>query len=174
MTDDTSLSDDTTLEGIDGATDVRWLDETELRQWMTVARVLWRLPAALERELERDSELSWTEYHTLAFLSEKAQHTRRMSDLAAVTNASLSRLSHLVTRLEQRGYIRREPDPADGRYTNAILTDEGYAKLVASAPAHVETVRSLVFDVIEPGEMEVLREIFDRLAVTIDESGLLG
>jgi DNA-binding MarR family transcriptional regulator len=155
------------------ATDTRWLDDVELEQWMMMGRILSRLPAALERQLERDSGLSWTEYHTLAMLSEKPNHTRRMSELADVTNASLSRLSHLANRLEGRGYIRREPDPTDGRYTNAILTDDGYAKLVASAPAHAEAVRSLVFDVAEPGDMEVVRKVFGRVAARIDESGLL-
>jgi DNA-binding MarR family transcriptional regulator len=167
------MTSNTSPEGPDVGTDTRWLGDAELAQWMMMGRILSRLPAALERQLERDSGLSWTEYHTLAMLSEKPNRTRRMSELAEVTNASLSRLSHLVNRLEQRGYIRREPDSTDGRYTNAILTDDGYAKLVASAPSHAETVRSLVFDVAEPGEMEVLRKVFGRISATIDESGLL-
>ena len=69
-----------------------------------------------------------------------------MSDLAAVTNASLSRLSHLVTAARVVGLRRREPDPTDGRSTRAVLTETGYAKLVASAPAHVVAVRTLVID----------------------------
>ena len=77
-----------------------------------------------------------------------------MSDLAAVTNASLSRLSHLVKRLESWGFVRREPDPTDGRFTIAILTESGYAKLVASAPAHVHCVRELVIDEFIPAELD--------------------
>jgi DNA-binding MarR family transcriptional regulator len=123
--------------------------------------------------LEQDSGLSWIEYHTLAMLSENPDHTTRMSELAAVTDASLSRLSHLVSRLEGWGYVRREPDPCDGRYTNAILTDDGYAKLVASAPSHAEMVRRLVFDCAAPDEMELIKKVFTRIAAAIDDSGLV-
>ena len=87
-----------------------------------------KLRWALECQLERDSDLSFIEYHALARLSEEPDGTLRMSELAALTNASLSRLSHLVKRLEERGLVRREPDPADGRFTNAILTDQGVGR----------------------------------------------
>src|ERR1700742_4575654 len=113
----------------------RWLTAEEEAAWRTFARVLVQLPWALEGQLQRDADLSFIEYHALAMLSEAPDHTRRMSDLAAVTNASLSRLSHLIKRLEGRGYVRRETDPTDGRYTNAVLTKAGHDHLVASAPA---------------------------------------
>src|ERR1700733_10122067 len=99
-----------------GAT--RWLDGDEQAAWRALAEVMVRLPWALECQLQRDAGLSFIEYHTLARLSEEPTHTLRMSELAVLTNASLSRLSHLVKRLESRGLVRREPDPTDGRYTN--------------------------------------------------------
>ena len=77
----------------------------------------------------------------------------RMSELAEVTIASLSRLSHLIKRLERRDLVRREPDPDDGRYTNAILTPAGLRLLTASAPAHVAKVRELVIDALSPAEL---------------------
>src|SRR5216683_619118 len=119
------------------ATRVRWLGDDEELAWRAVATMMHKLRWALECQLERDSDLSFTEYHALVRLSEEPDHTLRMSELAALTNASLSRLSHLVKRLESWGFVRRETDPTDGRFTNAILTDAGYAKLVASAPGHV-------------------------------------
>jgi DNA-binding MarR family transcriptional regulator len=104
----------------------RWLTADEEAAWRAVASVLVPLPWALECQLQRDAGLSFIEYHAMAMLSETPEHTRRMSDLAAVTNASLSRLSHLVKRLEDRGFVRRETDPTDGRYTNAVLTKAGH------------------------------------------------
>ena len=86
-----------------------------------------------------------------------------MSELAEVTDASLSRLSHLVKRLELRDLVRREPDPADGRYTNAILTETGLRLLVASAPAHVARVRELVIDALSPDELCHLRAASERI-----------
>ena len=93
-----------------------------------------------------------------------------MSELAVLTNASLSRLSHLVTRLEKWGFVRREPDPTDGRYTNAILTKAGHDKLRDSAPAHVEAVRQLVVDEFSPTELAKLRAFCERIVARVDAS----
>ena len=84
-----------------------------------------------------------------------------MSSLADLANASLSRLSHLVKRLEERGLVRREPDPADGRFTNAILTDKGFQTLAEAAPGHVADVRSLVIDVLSPEQLRRLGLVAD-------------
>ena len=135
-----------------------------------MASVMHKLGWALECQLERDSDLSFIEYHALARLSEEPDRTLRMSELAVVTNASLSRLSHLVTRLEKWGFVRREPDTTDGRFTNAILTKAGYAKLVASAPAHVAAVRQLVIDEFSPAELDQLREFCERIVARVDAS----
>jgi DNA-binding MarR family transcriptional regulator len=92
----------------------------------------------------------------------------RMSSLAEVTNTSLSRLSHLVKRIEARGLVRREPDRVDGRFTNAILTDEGFQILAAAAPAHVAHVRSLVIDVLSPEQLRRLGLAADRIMSRIE------
>jgi DNA-binding MarR family transcriptional regulator len=94
----------------------------------------------------------------------------RMSSLAEVTNASLSRLSHLVKRLEERELVRRQSDPADGRFTNAILTDHGFQTLAAAAPGHVAHVRSLVIDVLSPEQLRRLGQVADRIMSRIDTS----
>ena len=129
-----------------------------------------KLRWALECQLERDSDLSFIEYHALARLSEEEDRTLRMSELAALTDASLSRLSHLVKRLEARGLVRRQPDPANGRYTNAVLTDAGYAKLVQSAPSHVACVRQLVIDEFSPAELARLAAASERIIAQVDAS----
>jgi DNA-binding MarR family transcriptional regulator len=127
-----------------------------------------RLRWALECELQRDAGLSFLEYHALARLSEMPEHTMRMSELAEVTDSSLSRLSHLIKRLEVRQLVRREPDPGDGRYTNAILTPEGLELLVASAPAHVAKVRELVIDALTPAQLRQLRAASERILERVE------
>src|SRR3981081_461634 len=112
----------------------KWLTPAQLEAWQALTLLFARLPTALEAQLQRDSQLSYIEYYALAGLSEQPNHAMRLSELAVLTNAELSRLSHLITRLEKRGYVRREPDPDDGRYTNAVLTDAGYHHLDARAP----------------------------------------
>jgi DNA-binding MarR family transcriptional regulator len=148
----------------------RWLIGEEEQAWRAVGSMMHKLDWALECQLERDSDLSFIEYYTLARLSEDPARTLRMSELAEVTNASLSRLSHLVTRLEKWGFVRREPDPTDGRYTNAILTKAGHDKLRDSAPRHVEAVRQLVIDEFSRTELAKLRAYCERIVARVDAS----
>src|SRR5262245_10516314 len=131
---------------MDAMPEARWLSDEESQTWLALASVLIRLPSALDAQLQRDAGLTLFEYQVLAGLSMSGGHTLRMSDLAAFAQGSLSRLSQVVGRLEKRGWVRRAPDPADGRYTLAILTDSGLDKVTATAPGHVEAVRGLVFD----------------------------
>jgi DNA-binding MarR family transcriptional regulator len=150
--------------------DARWLSRDEEAAWRSIVQVMVKLPWAIEYQLQRDAGLSFTEYHVLARLSEDADHTLRMSELAMLTNASLSRLSHLIKRLEARGLVRRETDANDGRFTNAIMTDSGYALLVASAPNHVAHVRTLVIDALSPADLRHLHIAAQRLLKRLDES----
>jgi DNA-binding MarR family transcriptional regulator len=149
----------------------RWLTATQLEAWRAFTMLLARLPTALEQQLQRDAALSYIEYYALAGLSEAAEHTMRMSELAVLTNAELSRLSHLISRLEKRGYVRRETDPTDSRYTNAVLTETGYECVVAAAPGHVATVRELVIDALDDDELDTLRAIATRIIAGIDDPG---
>jgi DNA-binding MarR family transcriptional regulator len=153
-----------------GEPPVRWLAEAELDSWLSLVRLMIWLPWSIDQQLQRDSDLRIVEYQVLAMLSESPERTLRMSSLAEVTNASLSRLSHLVTRLEERGLVRREPDPADGRFTNAILTDKGFQTLAEAAPGHVAHVRSLVIDVLSPEQLRRLGLVADRIVSRIDTS----
>lgn len=153
------------------ASEPRWLTPAEQRAWRSLARILFRLPAALDAQLQRESRLSHFEYMVLACLSEAPGRTLRMSDLAAMAHGSLSRLSHVVKRLEKRDWVHRSPCVEDGRYINATLTDSGYTKLVDSAPGHVAAVRTLVVDTLSAGQIEELAEIGGRIAEALDRNG---
>ncbi|MEV6737141.1 MarR family transcriptional regulator [Streptomyces sp. NPDC051104] len=122
----------------EGTREPRWLTSDERDAWLSLIAMTIKLPAALEAQLQRDAAITLYEYLVLAGLSEAPDRTRRMSDLAVLANGSLSRLSHVVKRLERRGWVRREPCPEDGRATNAVLTEAGWTKTVATAPGHVE------------------------------------
>jgi DNA-binding MarR family transcriptional regulator len=145
-----------------------WLDAEERQAWLSLAGVLVRLPAALDAQLRRDAGISHFEYQLLALLSEAPGRTLRMSTLAAQAEGSLPRLSQAIARLEQRDWVSRTPDPADGRYTLAILTDKGDAKVTETAPAHVQEVRRLVFDPLTKTQSRQLREIGRRIMHAID------
>nr|WP_294690248.1 MarR family winged helix-turn-helix transcriptional regulator [uncultured Friedmanniella sp.] len=146
----------------------RWLDPEERAAWLSLSRTIVKLPSALDAQLERDADLNYFEYLVMAMLSEQDDRTLRMSQLAALSNASLSRLSHVAKRLELRGYLQREPDPHDGRFTRALLTDAGMEKVVRSAPGHVTAVRELVFDALTPTQLRRLREATDAILTRVD------
>ncbi len=146
----------------------RWLTPDELETWRALHLLLAKLPTALGSQLQCESELSFVEYYVLASLSDQPDHTIRMSDLAALANSELSRLSHLMRRLETRGLVRREPDPTDGRFTNAILTDRGLAHLTDAAPGHVDLVRQLVFDALDADQQHALRSAARKITSRLD------
>ncbi|WP_199422209.1 MarR family winged helix-turn-helix transcriptional regulator [Actinotalea solisilvae] len=149
-------------------TDTRWLTRTELVAWLRLQAVIELLPGALDTQLRRDADLTHYEYLLLAMLSEAPGRVLRMSHLASATNATLPRLSHVVTRLEKDGLVTREPDPADRRATLARLTEDGWAKVVASAPGHVAEVRRLVMDVLTPEQVDQLSTITLALVRSLD------
>jgi DNA-binding MarR family transcriptional regulator len=151
---------------------VKWLTADELDSWLSLVRLMTWLPWSIDQQLQRDSRLGMVEYQVLAMLSTSPGRTMRMSSLAVVTNASLSRLSHLVKRLEARGFVRREPDSADGRFTNAILTDQGLRVLTGAAPKHVAHVRSLVVDVLSPEQLRRMGRDAERIMARIDTSAI--
>ena len=146
----------------------RWLDAEERQAWIALASTLNRLPAALDAQLRRDAGITHFEYQILALLSEAPGCTQRMSELAMQAEGSLPRLSQVAARLEQRGWVRRTPDPADGRYTLATLTDQGRAKVTEAAPGHVREVRRLVFDPLTRTQSRQLRDISRRIRRAID------
>jgi len=140
-----------------------------METWRALSLLLAKLPTALSTQLQRDAGLSFVEYYVLASLSDQPDWTIRMSRLAVLANSELSRLSHLMARLEKRGFVRREPDPTDGRFTNAILTDSGYALLVDAAPAHVGQVRSVVFDALDTRTHHALRDAAHQILAALDD-----
>jgi len=146
----------------------RWLDDDEQAAWVRLAAVVELLPGVLEAQLRTDADLTHFEYWVLAMLSEAPSRTLRMTALASRTSGSLSRLSHVVTRLEGRGLLERFPCPEDRRATNARLTDDGWDVVVAAAPGHVATVRDYVVDALTTRQIRQLTEIADAILDRLD------
>lgn len=148
------------------------LSGEDLETWAALATVLVWLPSALDTQLQRDADVTHFEFGVLYALAGAPDRTLRMSVLAGYANSSLSRLSRAATRLETKGWLRRATDPADGRYTLAILTDLGVQKVAEADPGHVSTVRRLVLDPLTQAQARQLREISRRIMRSIrDEEG---
>lgn len=148
--------------------DVDWLDEHEIAAWLRFIALVERLPGVLDTQLRHDSSLTHFEYQVLAMLSEASDRTLRMTALAARTNATLPRLSHVVGRLEDRGLVQRRPCPTDRRATNATLTAEGWTTIETAAPGHVRTVRERVIDALTPEQVRQLGEVSEAVLSRID------
>ncbi len=150
----------------------RWLTEDELASWFPLAGVMLKLNPALDSQLQRDSDMTHFDYLCLAMLSEEADWTTTMSALAARTNASLSRLSHVISKLEGRGWVCRSRSEVSRRVTLVRMTEQGYDVLVSAAPGHVETVRSLIYEGLDPEDVAQLRRLMAHILERIEASGL--
>jgi DNA-binding MarR family transcriptional regulator len=152
---------------VDG--DPPWLSDQEQQTWLQVATIVLQLPGLLDAQLQRDAEVGLFEYIVMSWLSMTPDHRMRMGELARLARGSMSRLSNVVKRLEQRGFVQRSPDTTNGRYTIAALTDAGWASVVRAAPGHVRAVRRYVLDPLTPTQVGFLDDIAGRIAEGIRE-----
>lgn len=151
----------------------RWLDDDEIATWVRLAALVELLPGALDGQLRRDSGLTHFEYFALAMLSESPDRAMRMTALAASTNATLPRLSHVVSRLENRGLVERRACAQDRRATDVHLTDAGWDAVVAAAPGHVANVREHVIDALTPEQVRQLGDIATAVLTRLDPDGVM-
>lgn len=144
----------------------RWLTADEQRAWRSHLDVNRLLTYQLERDLQPFG-LTMNDYEILVNLSESTEHRMRMSDLAASTLQSKSRLSHQITRMEKAGLVRRESCESDKRGLFAVLTDEGWQTMRGVAPHHVASVRRHFIDRMSPQDLahldETLRPVAEKL-----------
>lgn len=162
--------------------ETRWLDREEQRTWRTFMLATQLLFEQFDRELQQGASMPSTHYEVLVRLSEAPGRRLRMSALADRSQASRSRLSHTIARLEEAGWVDRETCPSDRRGTFAVLTDAGFAALEAAAPIHVGGVRAHLFDQLDRRQLDELRAISERVlehlvsfrGASADELGLLG
>lgn len=150
------------------APETRWLNEAEQLAWRRLAAVLLTLPASMDAELKRDAGLTLFDYLVLSTLSEEPGQVLRMGVIASRTSSSLSRLSHVVSKLESRGWLTRSALAGNRRVTMVTLTESGLDKVTETAPAHVDHVRQIVFDVLNEAQVDQLSEIGVALLSKLD------
>ncbi|MBN9792548.1 MarR family transcriptional regulator [Pseudonocardia sp. TMWB2A] len=154
--------------------DPQWLDDAEMQAWLANSAIMISLPAALDARMRRESDLTFFEYMALSVLSEQPERSLQMSELAARTAASLSRLSHVVGRMERRGLVVRARLPGAGRRTVATLTEAGRGVVVAAAPGHVAAVREYLLDHLERRDLAALTRIGGAVDAAVRAEGAAG
>ncbi len=143
--------------------DTRWLDAEEQATWRAFLGASRAIFEELDRQLLRDAGMPLTYYEVLVRLSEAEGRQLRMHELARLSGTSRSRLSHAVTRLEERGWVARRDCPEDGRGAYATLTEDGFEALREAAPGHVEAVRTLLFDPLTAEQVATLGTISEQV-----------
>ena len=149
-------------------TDPRWLDDREQQAWRSYLAMQNRLQAHLNRRLQADSGLSLADFTVLVELTDVTDGRLRVRELAEALQWEKSRLSHHLARMERRGLIERQDCPDDARGAFVALTPEGRRAIEQAAPPHVETVRSAMFDGLDPDQVDTLAHIAEVVLNRID------
>jgi DNA-binding MarR family transcriptional regulator len=147
---------------------VRWLDEDEMSAWLPLLRLVQLLPQALDKQLRSRAGVNHVYYMLLAILSGRPDRRLPLTELADAAAMSQSRTSHAVAALVERGWVTRKPCPTDRRVQYVELTVAGTRVLKQNAPGHVAEVRRLVFDQLEPGEVDQLRALARKVVSALD------
>ncbi|GAA5191735.1 MarR family transcriptional regulator [Rugosimonospora acidiphila] len=147
----------------------RWLDDAQMRAWLGYRRMRLLLDLQVSRDLAESSGLSDADYDVLSNLSDTDGHRLRLTELSAHMRWSRSRLSHHLTRMQQRGLITREECPSDGRGAVILLTDAGWEAIRAAAGHHVESVRRHFIDRLTDEQIRVLGDIADAVVPHLDD-----
>ena len=145
------------------------LSATEEAFWRALMRIVLSLPHRLDIDLVRAAGITANEYTTLMCLSEASHRELRMADLAKAAALSPSRMTRLVDDLQTRGLITKRASSEDGRGNVAKLTPAGSAKLKAAWPAHLASVRTRVFDHIDPSTIADAAQALSEVATTLEE-----
>jgi DNA-binding MarR family transcriptional regulator len=150
-------------------TEPRWLTPEEMRAWLAYRRMRALLDLQITRDLAADSQLSDADYDVLSTVSSAPEHRLRLGELAGTIRWSVSRLSHHVSRMEQRGLVAREDCADDGRSATVVLTDAGWVAIQAAAVHHVASVREHFIDLLTPAELDAFAKIGEKVVEHLNE-----
>jgi DNA-binding MarR family transcriptional regulator len=148
--------------------EVVWLAEAERRAWRAFVGAYSRLHTALDAELLAAGSVSLGEYEVMSHLSEATGWELRMNELAARCALSPSGLTRRFDGMARRGWVERRKCADDRRGVLAALTEAGHERLQEAAPVHVASVRRHFIDVLSSAELEILAEVFGRVAISSD------
>lgn len=148
-------------------TETRWLNDREQRAWRGYLAMHAQLTSRMHRQLQADSGLSLADFDVLVQLTDRTDARARVLELAEALQWEKSRLSHHLARMQRRGLVTREECPDDARGAYVVLTGEGRRAIERAAPAHVDTVRDLVFDQLTGEQVDTLATIAETVLVRL-------
>jgi len=147
------------------------MNDAESDAWLGLVGLMELLPASLDAQMRRDSGMTHFEFVLLTQLKLAERNVLQTKQLAEATNSTLPRLSHVITRLVERGLVERVPCPGDGRATNVVLTAEGRRAVVRATGPHLAHVRAMIFDRLTADEVASLASATGKITAALDPSG---
>lgn len=151
---------------------VPWLSDAEQEVWRSFLRLSRGMERAVDRQLQRDSELSGSEYEILVPLSESETGELASRELLRALGWERSRLSHMLSRMERREMITRSPSPTDARGLTVGITDRGREAIESAAPGHLHLVRETFIDHLDEEERSALLGIAHKVLPRLEAMGL--
>ena len=127
-----------------------------------------RLGAEVGRRLAAASGLSVQDYGVLVVLTSQPDGSIRSYELAARLGWEKSRLSHHIGRMQRRGLVTKQRCEVDRRGWFVAITPQGRSEIEAAAPGHLEDVRELFVDLLEPAQLDVLGDITETVLAHLD------
>jgi DNA-binding MarR family transcriptional regulator len=159
------------MSTIDDAAAARWLEELperdafskeEFLAWRGLIRLRETIMREIDRRLCDEGLVSLADYGVLITLATEPSLRLRMSELGTRRLLTPSGITRVVARLEDKGLVQREPDPADGRAAFAVLTRDGLEALRRAQVVHHATVRELFVGRLQPRELKQLARLFEK------------
>lgn len=147
------------------------MSDTESRAWLSLIAVAELLPVALDAQLREDSDLTNVDFRVMSALMQEPGTAMRMGELARLLSSNMPRLSKVISRMEERGFVARDKVAGDGRAVDVVLTQAGRKALVHALPEHLDYVRATVFDHLTPEQIDVLGAALEPLVQRLDRSG---
>jgi DNA-binding MarR family transcriptional regulator len=148
-------------EGLDATIGARLARESpESSLWFAWKRAHELVRTAVIEEVTAATGLSDPDVGILLRL-DVAGGSLRQSEIAAALGWDRTRLSHQLTRMEDRGLVARRRTPSGVRVD---ISDAGKEAAAAARPVHAAAVRRHLADPLTPGQSAMLREILELLS----------
>ncbi|MGC2398588.1 MAG: MarR family transcriptional regulator [Acidobacteriaceae bacterium] len=137
------------------------LSPRELRVWHAFVLMGEDVLGRVGRDIAQATGISGPEFGVLSRLVGIGKGEMRQQALARVMGWDKSRLSHQLTRMQERGLIARRP--AEGNAVLVVLTQLGREKLNAARPVHAESVRRNLLSRLTPEQIETIVRVSNLL-----------
>ena len=141
--------------------DTARLTDTELWLWHAWKLAAENVRTRIAADITAATGLSDPDFGVLTRVSDTGRGRIRQNQLAESMGYHRSRLSHHLTRMEERGLITREP-AAGG--VDVVITDSGREAVRQARPVHAAAVRQYLIGPVQDTDWASFGQVLERLA----------